>query len=366
MTDKVQFEMTLTSPEFAKILGASGLLSPKAVQDIVENDKGKPKEVKPDPSFMSLFRPLAAVEAVSEATRGILRNSNVANNYLGNMGKMFGAALDLLLIPFLPIFNLIMMGVSKLIQWLVSSGVLDQIRDNVLGVIDWVKGLINAVKEGPKALFSHLLSGIKDAIGSVLRDPLAGIATALAALAAGNMAIGAVSSLLGFIPGGRTAARMGGRGAAARAGLGAANAGMPWALRAGMAATAIGGTALAAGGLYGLATDDEKTDTGSRLGRAAKWGMFGAGAGALIGGGLPGAVLGGGIGFAAGGIAELVDSQNGWMNHKGDPRGGVHNETTNTNNYTINVSAGADKQEVADAARKEIERIERESYMRRR
>src|SRR6476659_10386849 len=53
-----------------------------------------------NPSFMSIFKPLAALEAIEQGIKFVVKNSSVANTYLGAMGKMFGAAMDLLLIPF--------------------------------------------------------------------------------------------------------------------------------------------------------------------------------------------------------------------------------------------------------------------------
>src|SRR3989304_4605444 len=65
--------------------------------------KGMRKSFK-DPSFMSIFRPLVALEGL----KSLVMNSRVANTYLGAMGKMFSAAIDMLLMPFTPIFNLLM------------------------------------------------------------------------------------------------------------------------------------------------------------------------------------------------------------------------------------------------------------------
>lgn len=376
MPDKVQFELTLSSPEFAKMLGASGLLTPESINRIVNSGgkDDKPQEVSPDPSFMSLFKPLLAVNAVAASAEKIVQNSSVANTYLGNMGKMFGSALDLLLIPFLPIFNLIMAGISKLIQWLVASGVLEQIRDNVLGVIDWVKRLWDSFRNwSPKEIGSTVKDGLKSAFDSFRENPIAFGGTALGLLAAGSFGLKMGWKALGLIPGAQPLLRSGGRAIGNAIGLGR------WGTLAGAAATQlIAGPTIAAGALYDLANDGHGTGTADRWGRVGKWATFGAGAGLMFGGAgaVPGALIGAGVG----GLAELIDANGvfgfgkGWMDHEGRQRqasgasgASVHNENSNNtiNNY-VTVNAGASEKEIADTVARETTKLQKQMWAKRR
>lgn len=99
-----------------------------------------------NPSFMSIFKPLLALEFIKKALDTVVRNSSVANAYLGAMGKVFGAAMDLLLIPFLPIFNLLLVGLAKLVEFLSREDVqrfLEKIMNVISNIANWLVGKFN-------------------------------------------------------------------------------------------------------------------------------------------------------------------------------------------------------------------------------
>lgn len=61
----------------------------------------------------------------------LLANSKVLNTYAQGIGKVFSAAIDILLIPFLPVLNLMLAGMLKLVAWLIDSGYLQAMSDIV-------------------------------------------------------------------------------------------------------------------------------------------------------------------------------------------------------------------------------------------
>lgn len=56
----------------------------------------------------------------------LLQNSKILNTYAQSFGKVFSAALDMLLMPFIPVLNLMLAGVMKLVAWLITSGYLER------------------------------------------------------------------------------------------------------------------------------------------------------------------------------------------------------------------------------------------------
>lgn len=130
----------------------------------------------------SVFKSLVQFELMKKALDTIVRNSSVANSYLGAMGKVFGAAMDLLLIPFLPIFNLLLVGLAKLVEWLSRDDVqkaLEKIGKWVMDRIgDFLKVVDKAVQMADKViqwLEKHDVPGkIGDAAGKA-DDALGGV-----------------------------------------------------------------------------------------------------------------------------------------------------------------------------------------------
>ena len=284
--------------------GATGAGDLKQQENI---KKGMGKAYK-DPSFMSIFKPLVALEGL----KSLVSNSRVANAYLGGMGKMFSAAIDLLLLPFTPIFNLLMVAMSKLIGWLIDSGVLEWVAEGVDKLVSLFGGFINWVKlifTDPKKAFLDALKWLWGQIKTFFKDPLgslkrvaqvavagAGIVGAAAMMpiiggpirGAIGAAAGGLGGMLGFGRG-----KGGGGGGGGGRGMGMGGIGM----RMGGAAMGIGGYALAStvgqqGGAMGVA------------GRVGGLGLMGAGMGTMIAPGI-GTAIGGGLGLGLGAAQEL-------------------------------------------------------------
>jgi len=164
-------KISLDASELMRVLGLGGAAGgggvagggggPPTGADIKTQDniqKGITKAHK-DPSFMSIFKPLVALEGM----KALVSNSRVANAYLGGMGKMFSAAIDLLLLPFTPLFNLLMVAMSKLIGWLIDSGVLEWMAQGVQDLIGLFEGAVSILKE-----IAEFFKGIGEAIWKAL------------------------------------------------------------------------------------------------------------------------------------------------------------------------------------------------------
>ena len=74
----------------------------------------------------------------------LVRYSQIASTYQKAMGKVFGAAIDLLLLPFTPIFNVLLVLMNRFIVWLITSGLLESIwkasstiADYIIRLFDW-------------------------------------------------------------------------------------------------------------------------------------------------------------------------------------------------------------------------------------
>ena len=229
-------KVTLDASELMKALGMGGKVtgggggpvsgsgSDEEQAKVIQ--KGMRKSYK-DPSFMSIFRPLVALEGL----KGLVANSRVTNAYLGGMGKMFSAAIDLLLLPFTPLFNLLMIGLSKLIGWLIDSGVLKAMGEGVQELINLFGGVAKWVAEMASAIVNLDFSKI----GSLIVE---------AFKAVGKLIIDAIKDPLG-------AAKTVGKMALAGAGIIGLGAMMPGPV-GGITRGLIGAGAGAVGGLFGL------------------------------------------------------------------------------------------------------------------
>jgi len=179
---EIKVKMILSAEDFARVLehmpspltveaGAAG--GTGAAGSTEAKTRGIPinleKAVRTSPTFMSIFKPVAAMMGINLGIQGILASSRVAQSYLGAMGKMFGAAIDLLMMPFIPLFNAILLGESMLIQWLITSGLLEAISKGVLDFMEFVKTDIGPhLKDMWTALQNWDWQGVADAIGAVL------------------------------------------------------------------------------------------------------------------------------------------------------------------------------------------------------
>jgi len=338
-----------------------------------ENIKRGMDKAHKDPSFMSIFKPLVALEGL----KSLVSNSRVANSYLGGMGKMFSAAIDLLMLPFVPIFNLLMVGLSKLIGWLIDKGVLEWMAQGVedlLGLMSgaWntLKSIWDAIKGIGKAIWNALPEPIRkglEAAGKVAADvfgPLGdlakragGVLAAVAGLAVGGQMMAGMMGLGQYGPlalgaslfgrgGGGGGGGVGGMGTGVGvgAGMGAGKGGgggfggfggRGWGLPMVAGGVALGQTAGQQGGALGAA------------GRIGSLGLTGAGIGTMI---MPGygTVIGAGLGLGVGAGQELGIPGMGSiakMFGAGKPGGGGGGGTTSsgdvknigTQNITMNI-----------------------------
>lgn len=241
-------KMILSADELEKFIGAA----PGGAQVSVTQAPTKVAVEKASPAFMSIFKPLVALEAVKVGIKSLVAHSSIANTYLGAMGKMFGAAVDLLLLPFTPLLNMLMLGMSKLIQWLITSGMLEKIHAGVLNVVTFLEDMGENLRNIWRAVrdfnVADLATGIGGSIADIAKFSIQHpIEAAVLAGASALMARGAWRFLFGAPGAGAAGGAAGGGaagGAAAGAGGGAAAAG------GGIVGPLIGGAALVGGGAY--------------------------------------------------------------------------------------------------------------------
>ena len=150
-----------------------------------------------------IFKPLLFLGTIDKTLSLMFRESRIASTYLSAMGKVFGAAIDILLIPFIPVFNLIMIGMTKLLDWLINSGYLERMTEimgrsleMLAGILDWGSKVWQALKDFDlPELASLIIEGIGNAINASVKDP----AAALMLLAGSAVAIAAIAKIVGPI-----------------------------------------------------------------------------------------------------------------------------------------------------------------------
>lgn len=325
--------------------------------------KGAPTNAS-NPSFMSIFKPLAALAAIEKILGGILKNSQVANTYFGAMGKVFGAAIDMLLIPFIPLFNLIMVGISKLVAWLITSGVLEKIQavmeraaKYLESIAGWIGKVFTAIKELNFAkLGALIIQGMGAAIKTALSDPLGAIATGLSALAAAIIA----NKMMGGLPGkalgwGGRAIGMGGSGGGTVARGGGGGLGGMFGGARSLAGGLVAGAAsvplwsMIGGGIGGAFDDQQSTKSNNKVGNKIMNIFRGAGD-------APGNILGSLTGAPTknmtAGVYKLFGQE--------DPR-----NSRNTN-VTVNqyITGAKDGKKLAEEARSEFDDLGRKGALR--
>lgn len=345
-----------------------------------------------------MLKHLAGIGVLAGLLKTMVANSQVLNAYQSAMGKTFGAVMDMLMLPLTPIFNLILVGLNKLVIWLISSGVLkkiqnvmEQVAKNIESVAKFFYNLFRHIIKGEWKEAAHMIvQGIKDAIGGIFGSKTKMAAAALTpsmALAAGGFMLGgpalaakgfmlplalagkplgagigwgwsktggALWNKFGWGGGGGTPPIVppGGGGGAGGLGMPMGGAGMFGNVTMGSLAIA-GGVAIAGQALgWGIEKAFDKAGHGDSKwanigGSAARWGGAGAAIGGALGAGvfsIPGAAIGGAIGATLGATKGYFD----WKNKQGAggedqqaalSRGGSINNSNNKNSYnTINVS----------------------------
>jgi hypothetical protein len=280
------------------MMGPGSLLGAPPPQDRREDHEGPPEEAP-----RSLFRPLAALYLIDRSLTFLARNSTIANAYLSSMGKMFGAAIDLLLVPFIPLFNLLMSLMGRLLAWLVTSGILERIwsvmdraATYLERILSWVGRLVSAFAHGDLLTVARLIvSGTWAALKTLVKDPLGALTVAVLGLAAGGLAWRAVGGpLTGLALGGAAATRMVSPTALVVGGRVLGGVGL------GILAQQATSAGLGAVGVRGAARDVASFAAGgAAIGAVVGTPLFGVGA-------VPGALIGGAIGGGLGLLRSML------------------------------------------------------------
>ncbi len=103
-TDEVELRLVVDRAEVEKILGGS--FSADAKTKAPGGGGKSPRggtTVSPSPSFMSIFKPLAALSIIKFGINTMVKNSKVMSTTMGAFGAIMGAILDIILIAFMPI-----------------------------------------------------------------------------------------------------------------------------------------------------------------------------------------------------------------------------------------------------------------------
>lgn len=108
-----------------------------AQQQNKQNSPQKSKDPDGSKTIKSLFAMVTSLTAIS-------KSSKIIQTYSSAFGKIFGAAIDLLLIPFIPVFNVLLVIMSRLLVWMITSGLLERlsvtatkIADNIMRLYNW-------------------------------------------------------------------------------------------------------------------------------------------------------------------------------------------------------------------------------------
>lgn len=333
-----------------------------------------------------VWKQILLLEGIERGVGGLMRNSQIANTYQAAMGKLFGAAVDALLMPFIPLLNLVVVGMGRLVTWLLNNEtwqklgpLMERVADNLGDVAAGVKSIAEALRS-PGKLPGELGRQAGRAVGYAKEHPVEAAATLITGAVMARMAMSALLRVP--VVGGML--RMGGQavGAAARWGYrtvrpgaraagpatagpggaaGGANTALmaaPW-VRAG--AMALGGWVAGQMAAWGL----DRTGAakrGSFASDAAKYGLTGAGVGAAVGTLVPipgvgtgvGALVGTGLGVGYAGAKHLWGGGGERPSPAAPSAGGgpgavqVTNSNSNntvTINQTVNLSGGPASQE---------------------
>ena len=273
--------------------GGGGGAAPSGPGARTGDAKERDKEQKRKQSVADVMKnltPLAKIGSIAAAVAIVASNSTIIKTYNSAFQKIIGAAADTIIAPFLPLINLLMMAMMKILQWIMSSTVqtiLKDISGIIQDVIHYIQDIWNFFKNPKKALGDAFSTAMKSPEGMIALIPtLALVAVALnkifaVLIAPTGMGIAGIGGRLG-IPG--VQAVGGGIGA-----VGVRGAAMTY---------GMGGKLLGAGAGAFMGYE------GYKMGGVAGGAMM-AGGGALAGfsvAGLPGAIIGG----IAGGIASLL------------------------------------------------------------
>ena len=114
------------------------------------------------------------VEETLSFAQKLLNGSKVLNGVFGTMGKMLSAAVDILLIPFTPLLNMLMLGMTKLLVWMVSNNIPEKLYNGMVAIwhffvsaYSWIQdviGFFNGSFNPAKWNWGALLSGLVEVV----------------------------------------------------------------------------------------------------------------------------------------------------------------------------------------------------------
>lgn len=156
----VSFTMRLSSADLnrlAAILNAHGSGSPAAQSKSKSNSGFSAKS-------------LALGIGIYETLKGMANSSKILVTYQQGYSKILGAMIDVLLTPFIPLFNLITVGLNKLLIWLIDSGYIEKMTgflEDTVHALGTIGGTMHEVLTAIKNLSP---GGVKDAAGDIWDD----------------------------------------------------------------------------------------------------------------------------------------------------------------------------------------------------
>jgi hypothetical protein len=320
---EVVFRMVLDASDLQRFMAAGGAVLPGGGGGHSGGGGGGTGTlVRPDPSFMSIFKPLAAMELIKVGINELVRSSQVTSSYIDAGRRIFGAFADLIMAALSPFLNVGMLFMTTILHALIQSGLFQKlllwsqslakdmskwINDHAPQIEAFIKNVVEKTGDVFRIIgdvggfvidkFTDLtgwLDGHLGGFGSFASEALKILAVIAAAVVVGKGLSMTGLPFMGAAGAGWSAAGMGvgaARGLGALATMGPGGIGPLGAL--GTAGLGVGGGLLAG---YGL----EKAGAPNWAQNAARAGLIGAGIGGMFG--PEGALIGGGIGVGMAGL----------------------------------------------------------------
>jgi hypothetical protein len=383
--------MVLDASDLQRVMAAGGVAMPGGgVGGHPAGGGGTGVMVRPDPSFMSIFKPLAAMEIIKVGISELVRSSQVVGSYVDAYRRIFGAFADLIMAALSPFLNVGMLFMTTILQSLIQSGLFQKlllwsqslakdmskwINDHAPQIEAFVKNVVERTGDVFRIIgdvggwiidkFTDVTGWLDNHLGgfgSFAADALRILAVIAAAVVIGKglSAVVPGMGMLGMGWGAGGAAVGAGKGLMSLATMGAGGGMMPGMM--GLGPLGIAGLGIGAGQLAGFGMN--KLGAPGWASNMAMAGLTGAGIGGMFG---PwGAAIGGGIGIGGSlletagvpmhnipGIGGLFKEFRGGGGGGGDVK--VEN-SGNTVNLNVDVSGmkdpeGAAKQMIEEANR---------------
>lgn len=186
-----RFGFTGSSSQQGKLPGADQLL---AVTDgkpttplpgggnLSETEQGLAASSQGGPGFgvgaiagLAAIAGLKLMQFVINFATNLLKNSQVLNSYFGAMGKVLSAAVDILLMPFIPILNLILATAVRFLAWMVANNIPQKLYNGMVAVWhglqvvwSWFKAVVDFFNGNPFDPTKWDWNGLGNAIGAAL------------------------------------------------------------------------------------------------------------------------------------------------------------------------------------------------------